>query len=880
MKQYHHPAPPSLARRLLRWYCNAAVLEEIEGDLYEAYLEDCESHGINIARRRYTWRVIQFIKPFTLKRDIHSKNFPMVKNYIIIAYRSLIKKMGYTLVNVFGLSIGLACCMMILIYVDHETSYDDFQSEDVYRVALNRKYPDREVNYTVMPHSIPPQLVEDFPYVVQQGRLVPPFGNTTVRYEDQFYDEPYFAMADSTFFEVVRFDFTMGDPQTALRDNNTVVISESIAKKYFKGADPMGKTLTTNNGNWTVTGVFADYPEKSHFRADLIGAMQTFPFFNTPTWASFSSMAYIKLQPGTDPKLLEAAFPAFVRQYAAGQIQQMTGQTYDEYIAAGNGYHYTLQPISDIHLHSNLEGELKPNGSISYVYIFISIAIFILLIACINFMNLSTARSTERAKEVGVRKVLGSLKSQLVAQFLTESMLLSLASFVVATLLVVLAVPTFAALADRQLTITLLTQPLAMLAMCTLVIMIGLLAGLYPAFVLSAYQPVQVLKGKMQTSKLGVVLRNGLVVFQFAISIGLIASTIIIFDQMNFMIDKELGYDKEHVIVIEGTNNLEDKAEVYRQQLLRQTEIINAGFTSNIPGNIFAGFSVNVQGSTKDAFVGRQMTIDEHYIPTLGIRMREGRQFDNQFNDTLSILLNHTASTVLGLDDPIGKKITNVPNAGGEPLVFTIRGIVDDFHFQPLHREIEPLFITHVDGPFPFHNFMMVKVSPSNVGSTLSSMESTWANLVPNSPFKASFLDQDLEAFYNTERTSGKLFTAFTSLAIVIACIGLFGLAAYTTGQKTKEIGVRKVMGATVPSIIFLLSKEFTKLILISLVVAVPITWYGMSNWLDDFAYRIDISPMTFFFSGLGAMLIGWITVSFQSFKAAIVNPVKSLRSE
>lgn len=804
----------------------------------------------------------------------------MVKNYIIIAYRSLIKKMGYTLVNIFGLSIGLACCMMILIYVDHETSYDDFQYEDVYRVALNRKYPDREVNYTVMPHSIPPQLVLDFPYVEQQGRLIPPFGNTTVRYEDQFYDEEFFAMADSTFFDVVKFDFVMGNPSTALRDNNTVVVSESIAKKYFKGEDPIGKTLETNNGNWTVTGVFKDYPQKSHFRADLIGSMQTFPFFNNPTWASFSAMAYLKLRPGTDPKTLEEAFPTFVKKYAAGQIQQMTGQTYDEYIAAGNGYNYTLQPIQDIHLHSNLEGELKPNGSISYVYIFISVAIFILLIACINFMNLSTARSTERAKEVGIRKVLGSLKSQLITQFLTESILLSLTSFVVAILLVLLAIPTFAELSDRLLTVELLTEPFALMAMFITVLGIGLLAGLYPAFVLSAYRPVQVLKGKMQTSKLGVVLRNGLVVFQFAISIGLIASTVIIFNQMNFMIDKELGYDKEHVIVIEGTNNLQDKAEVYRQQLVRQSDITDAGFASNIPGNIFTGFSVNVQGSSKDAFVGRQMTIDENYIPTLGIKMLEGRQFDQKFNDTLSILLNRTAQTVLGLDDPIGKKIMSAPNGGGDPFVFNVIGVVDDFHFQPLHREIEPLFITHVDGPFPFHNFMMVKVKPNNVQGTLAEMESNWAELVPNSPFKASFMDQNLEEFYNTERTSGRLFTAFTSLAIVIACIGLFGLAAYTTGQKTKEIGVRKVMGASVPSIIFLLSKEFTKLILISLIVAVPITWYGMNNWLDDFAYRIDISPLTFIISGLGAILIGWVTVSYQSFKAAIVNPVKSLRSE
>jgi putative ABC transport system permease protein len=443
-----------------------------------------------------------------------------------------------------------------------------------------------------------------------------------------------------------------------------------------------------------------------------------------------------------------------------------------------------------------------------------------------------------------------------------------------------MAIPVFADLSDRLLTTELLTKPTALVVMFATVTVIGLLAGLYPAFVLSAYRPVQVLKGKMQTSKLGVLLRNGLVVFQFAISIGLIASTVIIFNQMNFMIDKELGYNKEHIIIIEGSNNLQDKAEIYRQQLIRQSDIIDAGFASNIPGNLFAGFSVNIQGASKDAFVGRQMTIDENYVPTLNIKMLEGRQFDSKFNDTLSIILNRTAQSVLGLDDPIGKRISNVPNGGGDALVFNIIGVIDDFHFQPLHREIEPLFITHVDGPLPFQNFMMVKVKPENIQSTLAEMEQNWATLVPNSPFKASFMDRNLEEFYKTERTSGRLFTAFTSLAIVIACIGLFGLAAYTTGQKTKEIGVRKVMGASVPSIIFLLSREFTKLILISLLVAVPITWYGMNNWLDDFAYRIDISPLTFIISGFGAILIGWVTVSYQSFRAAIVNPVRSLRAE
>jgi len=893
--------PPAWATRFLYWYCREELAEEIEGDIREIYEETFTAKGQRAASLQYMWNVLRFCQPFAWKkRNIknYQNNFylgPMLKNYIIIAYRSLVKKLGYSLVNIFGLAVGITVCLLIVIFVQYELSFDKFQKENVYRINLNRVYPEREVNYTFIPHSIGPQLKVDFPEVEEVTRVLRNFAPIVVRYGETFFYEEKILFADSTTFAVLEIPLAEGDPETALKEPNSLVITESTSKKYFGEESPIGKTLETGQGNFIVRAIAKDYPVNSHIEFDFIASLSTFPGFAQPNWIGFDAITYIKLRPGADAKLLEAQFPEFVKKYAAGAIQQRNGISYDEYIAAGNGYNYTLQSVNDIYLHSNLEGEIKPNGNITYVYIFISAAIFILLIACINFMNLATARSTERAKEVGIRKVLGSVRQQLIGQFITESVLITVVSSVIALLALVFVLPFFSDISNRELSLSFLLQPLTMGIMVATILIIGFLAGVYPAFVLSSFQPASVLKGKMQTSKYGVVLRNGLVVFQFAISIALISCTMIIFNQMSFMLNKSLGYNKDHVVVVESAFNINNdnfqnpnpdfvqirsRFETFLNEIREVQGVTNAAYTSAMPGDLLPGFIVRVPGTgEKESMVARGVAVNETFFETMEIELVKGRLFSRDFNDSLSMILAESTIAKLGLEDPIGKKIINV-NGGDDDVTFTIVGVVKDFHLQSLHVGLEPLALIHVDAPGGFVNKMTVKVDPGQMQVAMGGIEQKWNQFTRNTPLRYYYLDENLKRFYDAEKTSGDIFSIFTTLAIMIACIGLFGLAAYTAGQKRKEIGVRKVMGASVFNIVLLLSKDFTKLILLAVVVAVPLAWWGMSKWLDNFAYRIDINPWTFVLAALVAVVIGWVTVSYQSFTAASVNPVKSLRTE
>lgn len=884
-----NPSPPKGAYRFLKWYCSKQIFEEIEGDLYESFLKDIDNKGLVVARRNYILNVAQFFKPFAVKDKLINSNshtYSMYKNYILVAFRNLKKKVGYSLINITGLAVGIACCLIILLYVNYETSYEDFQvdTEDTYRIALKRIYPDREVDYAVIPHSFGPQYVEDFPEVEAQTRIFPPFGTTVFQYEDKFFDEKRVISADSTLFDIFTIPLIMGNPETALRGSTSIVITESMVKKYFGNDNPMGKTLESFFGSLQVTGVAEDYPHNSHLEFDFIVPFSSvpFPFFQTKNFTTFSAISYIKLKDGSDPKALQDKLPAMVKKYAEGEIQGRTGASYDEYVASGNGYFYSLQPFNDIHLHSNLEGEFKQNGSYSYVLVFIAIAIFILLIACINFMNLSTARSTERAKEVGIRKVLGSVKEQLIFQFLTESMMLSIIGFVVALVIVFLSLPYFSFITGIALSLSMLMTPTIIIGIVLGVIFIGVMAGIYPAFVLSGFKPAIVLKGQMQTSGKGVMLRNGLVVFQFAISIVLISGTLIIYNQMNYLMNKDLGFNKDKLLIIDNGGVLAEKRAVFRNEIRKNNDVSIAGYASTIPGQVYPGFVVRVPGGERESYVARQLTVDEYMLQTMDVKLLEGRFFSEQFNDSLSVLINESSVKKLGINDPIGKYLTQVQDDPTQNTTYKIVGVIEDYHFHTLHREIEPQVITYgnPNSANAFLQFAGVRVSGKNIQNTLAEIESEWQKFAPNNPFKYYFLDEYLNTYYKTEQRSGSIFSIFTSLAIIIACIGLFSLSAYTASQKRKEIGVRKVMGASIFNIVFLLSKDFTKLILMSICIAVPVSYFWMDKWLEDFAYRIDLDYLSFVLAGIISLLIGWITVSYQSFRAAVVNPTKSLRSE
>ena len=812
----------------------------------------------------------------------------MLKNYVLSALRSLKKKFGFTLVNVLGLALGMSTCLLIYLYVDYDLSYDKFQKGNVYRIALNRVYPEREVDYTFIPHSISPQLEIDFPEVVGQTRFGPAFGSITLRYGDEFYIEDKILFPDSTFFNIINVPFIEGDPKTALTNPNSVVISESTAIKIFGEEDAMGKSIIFSGfppeaQSKQVTGIIKDYPANSHLEFDYL--VPGYPFYQGTNWTGFNAMTYIELDPSADADKFMEKIPDFIRQSADGEIRARNGISYDEYIEAGNGYNYYLQPIEDIHLHSNLEGEIKANGNINYVYIFAIVAVFILIIACINFMNLSTARSTERSKEAGIRKVLGSAKSQLIGQFLTESVIISILAAAVATFVTFLAFPYFNDIAGRPLSLEQVLNPLGISSIVLIVFRIGLLAGIYPAFFISSFAPVSVLKEKLGVAQSGISLRNVLVILQFSISIALISCILLVFDQMGFMMNKPLGFDKESVIVIENSFALNNdpnginfnRFETFKTELNKIPEVHSNAYTSAMPGDLLPGYLVCIPGTGKESMMTRNMVFDDDMIESMDMTLLEGRFFSQSFEDSLSIILNKSAVEKLGLVDPTGKKLVHVQEEIEE---FTIVGVIEDFHFQSIHVNMEPMTIISSQGANQFFNKVVVKVDNENVAQALSSIESKWDEFVTDSPFQSYFLDEDLDRFYESERATSKIFTLFTVLAIIIACVGLLGLSAFVINQRVKEIGVRKVLGATIPSLILLLSMDFTKLIGVAAIIAVPAAYFWMEGWLENFAYAVGINWFSFIIAGGSALLIGLLTVSFQSIKAALSNPIESLRDE
>ncbi|MFY0686048.1 MAG: ABC transporter permease [Cyclobacteriaceae bacterium] len=811
----------------------------------------------------------------------------MIRNYIMTSMRSLYKKLSFTVVNVLGLALGLATCLLIFLFVSYDTSYDNFQDENVHRIVLNRVYPEREVNYAFIPHSIGPQMVMDFPEVENQARLFQVFAPNTLRYNDDFFIEEKIIFADSNLFEVFYLPLKEGDPQSALNDPNAVVLTESSAAKIFKGEDPMGKQIDFQGQNRMVTGIAYDYPENSHIGFEYILPLNSIQFFKQSNWLSFSAMTYIKLRPNSTTEQVEEKIPSFLKQYADGQMRQQNGVSFDEYIEAGNGYNYTLQPIQSIHLHSNLEGELKPNGNITYVYIFSIVALFILAIACINFMNLSTARSTERGKEVGIRKVLGSGKGQLIGQFLTESTLITLMAGIVAVLITSLVLPYFNEIAGRPLSVSQFSSPIHITGFLTLLVFIGILSGIYPAFFISSFKPVTVLKGKLRHSKSGTGLRNVLVVVQFAISIFLISATILVYSQMNYLMNKPLGYNKEGVVVIENAFNLDpnatqlnwNKYETFRTEINKLPGVIGTSFTSGMPGDLLPGYTIRIPGGSKESYAIRNIVFDEQISSTLEMQLNEGRFFERSFNDSLSMILNEAAVTQLGISNPIGSKLINVIDEENQ-VEYTIVGVVEDFHFQSLHVSMEPIAITNMAGQGGFVSKAVVRISNDEINATMNDIESVWNSFVTNSPFQSYFLEADLEEFYKSEQATGKIFSIFTFLAILIACIGLLGLSAFIINQRVKEIGVRKVLGASVPSIILLLSKDFTKLIAIAAIISIPLAYIWMSSWLENFAYATKINLFVFALAAGIALAIGLFTVGMQSIKAAMSNPVNSLKDE
>ncbi len=809
----------------------------------------------------------------------------MFKNYFRVAYRNLWKDKGFSAINIAGLAVGLAICLLITLFVTDELSYDKYneKADRIYRINADLKLNGTGFNDVTAPAPMGPVLLKEYPQIENYVRIVDTH-DMLVKKGDETIMEHHSVLADSSLFDVFSLKMLAGDPKTALTQPNSMVISESMAKKYFGDANPIGKTLlTSNTTNYKITGVIKDMPEQSHMHLNFIKAMAEASESRNTEWLSNNFITYLLVKPGTTQAYIDNAINQTLKKYMEPQLVSMVHNSIEELNKAGNFFRYPVMPLTKIHLHSNLNGEMEANGNMQYVYIFIVVAAFILLIACVNFMNLSTARSAGRSKEVGVRKVLGSQRSGLIAQFLAESMLTTLIALLVAVIIAALLLPLFNQFADKHITLGLLSKPWLLPTLLVTGLIVGLLAGSYPAFYLSAFQPIHVLKGKLSAGFRSSWLRNSLVVFQFAIAIVLIVSTLIIHNQLNYIRNTNLGYNRDHVLTLQNTYSLWNHAKTFRDESLKIPGIVQATMTRDLP-NSSSGHSTN--GVFKDAALNASSSVimetwwvDADFVPTLGIEMAKGRNFSPQMpTDSSAVLINETGAKMLGFADPMNQLVYRPNGDSNKVMAYHIIGIVKDFHSGSMHQKIGPT-LYHLGEERGAISF---RISSKNIPAVISQLEQKYhaVEKMAGQPFLYSFMDDDFNRLYKADQRTGNLFISFAALAIFIACLGLFGLVTYAAEQRIKEIGVRKVLGATVTNIVQLLSKDFLKLVAVATIIAVPFAWWIMNIWLRDFAYRTTISWMDFVIAAVLAAVITIATVCIRAISAARANPVKSLRTE
>lgn len=881
------PKPPRWADCLLSQFCAPHMLETIQGDLLEEFHHQVRLNGLRKARWRYGLEVLGFIKPpFFKKRSFgfssHSYfSFNMLYNYLKIAFRNLRNSKVYSAINIFGLALGLATCLMIILYIVDEWQVDKHHadSDRLFRVSLATQTE----RWSSLAGPVGPSLKEDFPEIEVSARILKfsGFEEVLLKYGEgsgrkEFFEQNAY-YADSTLFDVFNYDFKFGSAKAALTRPNTVVLSEKVADKIFGNENPVGKVvkigLAFGTFDYSVTGVFKDH-DKSHVKAHLLLSMQNSDIGGWVTeqrnWAANNIFhTYIKLLPGVNAASLEAKLPEFLARRGGNDLKAM-----------GISKSLFLQPVPDIYLKSNIGNELSPNGSITYLYIFGSIGIFILLIACINFMNLSTARSEKRAREVGIRKAMGAYRESLIFQFLGESMMMSFLALLVALGITVSLLPALNHLVGKQLQIW--NNPLLLLSIAGVTLVTGLLAGLYPAFYLSSFRPVSVLKGKVMNSLAAIALRKGLVVFQFTISIILILGAIVAWQQLSFIQNQNLGFDKGQKLIIPlKSTKTSANYSVLKNELLRNPAVVSVTSGSVHPGVetmedlLFYKEHEAVQQAIDIHFA----TVETEYIETLGFTMVAGRAFSKEFGaDSSSIILNEAAVKKLGFDTKtaIGKRLYY--ELGNTRRETQIVGVVKDFNFESLHTAIRPYALTtSITGK---HQYLIADVRKGDYGKLISDFEKLWLKIGSDTPFTYSFLDQDFQRRYEKDQRTADIISYFTVIAIIIACLGLFGLSTFSAAQRTREIGVRKVLGASVAEVAGMLSKEFLVLILLAILIASPLAWFGMHRWLQGFAYKIEIKWWVFALSGLLTIVVSILTVSWQSIKAALMDPVKSLRSD
>jgi putative ABC transport system permease protein len=801
----------------------------------------------------------------------------MLKNYLKIAFRNIKKHTGYSLINVAGLAIGMACCILILLFVFDELSYDKFhQNHDrIYRVTRKWFNADGVVNLHLghVAPPVAPLLKNDFPEIIHTVRLLG-VGGLLVGKDTTFYEESRFFFAEEDIFKVFTFDVIAGDPETALKNPLTIVITDEMAERYFGTEDPIGQSITIQasgqKADMKVTGVIKPLPHNSHFHADFLGSLKTYEDIvgdrELQSWVSNNYATYLLMQEGYDIGRLKSQLDSFIdRHYAEGRSQVTKLE---------------LQRLTDIHLYSHLDSEIEANSDITYVYVFSIIALFILLIACINFMNLATARSAGRAKEVGLRKVIGAQRPQLIRQFLSESIITAIISLLIALGFVLLVLPHFNQFVGRNLSLNLSENMSMFLSLLFIAISVGFISGIYPAVFLSAFKPIRVLKGNLDAGKKGISFRTVLVVFQFAISIILIICVGIVSSQLDYIQTRNLGFDEEHVVVLPSSPRMISRLEGFKTRLLENPKILSVTAAKRVPsGRLLDSAGARVlSGETSEPIDFRiaNLLVDYDYIPTFKMEIVAGRNFSKEMgtDPTQAFIINETAARRIGWKSPeeaIGKGFGYGRRNG------QIIGVIKDFHFESLHQEISPIvmYLSRSD-----MSQIPIRIGPGNIPQTMAFLKDIWAEMRPDYPFSYYFIDENFDQLYRSEERLGRIFSYFAFLSVLIGCLGLFGLASYSAERRTKEIGIRKVLGASASGITLLLSREFTKWVLLANVIAWPAAYLIMSRWLQSFAYRCGIGIGTFLLAGGIAWVIAFLTISYQAIKASIADPVKALKYE
>lgn len=810
----------------------------------------------------------------------------MLKNNIRLALRSILKYKGFSAINIIGLALGISCFILISMYVLDELSYDRYneKAERIFRVNSNIRFGGTELNMAVCSDPMGATLKKDYPEVEEFTRLYINEGSKLIKKNAEFVSEDRVVHVDSTFFEVFTLPAIVGNPHTALNEPNTVVITESTANKYFGSPQAaLGQVLETkDNGStlYEVTSVVKDVPTQSHFHFDFFFSMDNVDYvFGNFTSHNFHT--YIVLKPGADDKKFNANFIQVINNYILPQVGQFIDvKSIEDFEKSGNRLEYSLMPLTDIHLHSALGIELGTNTNIQYVYIFSAVALFILLIACINFMNLSTARSTNRAREVGIRKVLGTEKKSLVSQFLSESVVVAFLALFIAIGIAWMSLPWFNNLAAKELHIHSLLQPKYLALLLLLPLFVGFASGGYPAFYLSSFQPIGVLKGKINSGFRKSSLRSFLVVFQFAISLILIIGTIIIYRQLNFIQNSNIGFDKEQVLIVSNAGVPRESRRPLKNEISSLGGIVSSAFAGYLPISNSSRsdntWSTETVMNAQNGFNMQNWRIDYDYIPTIGMQLLAGRNFSPEFgSDSTALIINETVAQLLGPGDALGKKLYS-SDGDNNLIAYTIIGVVKNFNYESLRKNVGPLCFRLGNNQWE----SMYRIKTDDIKGLLGQIENKYKSIAPEMPFSYQFMDEAFDQMYRQEQRIGQVALTFSILAILIACLGLFGLVAYMTEQRTKEIGVRKVLGATSANLVSMLSKDFLMLVMIALFLSIPIAYWFMHKWLEGFAFRITINWWVFGLAGLIGIFIALVTVSSLAYKAALANPVKSLRSE